>query len=166
MTALILDQARLMSQLHYDPATGEFVNRITRTGRAPAGSVAGYMNMNGYLVIQVDRRKLLAHRMAWLYMTGAWPEFEIDHINRIRHDNRFENLRLATSADNKHNTSDRWNNTSGHRGVVWHKHTKKWQAQISANGQHHYLGQFAVIEDAIEARRKAVLEFHKFAVME
>jgi hypothetical protein len=151
------------SVLHYDPETGVFTNKIDRNPRAPAGSIAGYTNTIGYTVIQIGGRKLHAHRLAWLYMTGEWPKCEIDHINRVRSDNRFTNLRQATSTQNKHNTTDRITNTSGHRGVTWHKHRNKWQAQISVAGTHHYLGMFDNIEDAVAARENAVALFHDYA---
>ena len=149
--------------LHYDPTTGVFTNKVDRNPRAPKGSIAGYTNTIGYTVIQINGRKLHAHRLAWLYMTGKWPTHEIDHINRIRSDNRFANLREASSGDNKQNTKDRENNTSGHRGVTWHKAREKWQAQIAVAGKHRYLGLFDRFEDAVAARQEAVAKFHKFA---
>ena len=156
-------QESVQAVLHYDPKTGVFTNRVDRNPRALKGSVAGYINTIGYTVIQIGGRKLHAHRLAWLYMTGEWPAHEIDHVNRIRSDNRFVNLRQATSTQNKHNTTDRVTNTSGHRGVTWHKHRQKWQAQISVAGVHHSLGMFDNIEDAVKARETAVALFHDYA---
>jgi hypothetical protein len=158
-----LTQHDLQSIVNYDPLTGVFTNKIDRNPRAPKGAIAGYTNTIGYTVIQINGRKLHAHRLVWLYMTGEWPLHEIDHINRVRSDNRFENLRQATSAENKHNATDRISNTSGCRGVTWHKARQKWQAQISVMGKYLYLGTFESVEDAVAARKDAVVKFHKFA---
>lgn len=158
-----LTQYDLQSIVNYDPLTGVFTNKIDRNPRAPKGAIAGYTNTIGYTVIQINGRKLHAHRLVWLYMTGEWPLHEIDHINRVRSDNRFENLRQATSAENKHNTTNRISNTSGCRGVTWHKARQKWQAQISVMGKYLYLGTFESVEDAVAARKDAVVKFHKFA---
>ena len=165
MTTLPTHQ-RVLDLFHYDSETGVFTNKIKRNPKAPEGALAGYINNLGYSVIQVDKKKIHAHRLAWFYVTGEWPPHQIDHINRNRSDNKFSNLRLATSEQNNHNTTDRTNNTSGHRGVVWHKKRQKWQAQISINNKHKYLGLFDRIEDAIAARQAAVNEFHHFAVKE
>lgn len=151
------------AMLHYNADTGVFTNKIDRNPRARAGSLAGYTNTIGYTVIQIGGRKIHAHRLAWFYMTGEWPTCEIDHINRIRSDNRFDNLRQATSTQNKHNTDDRITNTSGHRGVTWNKRSEKWQAQIAVAGKHYYLGMFDKIEDAVESRKTAVALFHSYA---
>ena len=156
--------ARVHQLFHYDSETGVFTNKIDRNPKAPKGALAGYVNTIGYSVIQIDNRKIHAHRLAWFYATGDWPPHEIDHINRNRSDNRFCNLRLATPTENKHNTSPRVNNTSGHRGDTWHKKRKKWQAQISVNNQHRYLGVFDSLEDAIAARASAAAKFHPFAL--
>lgn len=156
--------ARVHQLFHYDPETGVFTNKIARNPKAPKGALAGYVNTIGYSVIQIDKQKIYAHRLAWFYVTGNWPSHEIDHINRNRSDNRLCNLRLATSTKNKHNTSFRANNTSGHRGVTWHKKRKKWQAQISVNNQHQYLGVFDSLDDAITARELAAAKFHSFAL--
>lgn len=158
-----LTQHDLQSVVIYDPLTGIFINKIDRNPRALKGAVAGYTNTIGYTVIQINSRKMHAHRLAWLYMTGEWPLHEVDHINHIRSDNRFQNLRQSTSSENKQNTTDRINNTSGHRGVTWHKARQKWQAQISVMGKHLYLGTFDSVDDAAAARKEAVVKFHKFA---
>lgn len=156
-------QQDVQAVLHYDPETGIFVNKVDRNPRALKNAIAGYTNTIGYTVVQINGRKLHAHRLAWLYMTGKWPNCEIDHINRNRSDNRFVNLRQATSTQNKHNTTHRINNTSGHRGVTWHKQRGKWQAQISVAGVHRYLGLFDTVDEAVQARKNAVALFHSFA---
>ncbi len=155
-----LTQSRLKELLSYDPETGLFVNRIERNPRAKQGCSTGYANTIGYVVIQIDREKFGAHRLAWLYMTGEWPIQQIDHINRIRSDNRFSNLRQATFAENCHNMSVACSNTSGHQGVTWHKGRQKWQAQLAVQGRHFYLGMYDDIDEAVAVRRGAVRLFH------
>jgi hypothetical protein len=160
---LSITQRYLQSVLQYNPLTGVFINLVDRNGRAVKGAVAGYTNTIGYTVIQMQGRKLHAHRLAWFYMTGEWPVNQIDHINRVRSDNWIENLRQATSHQNAQNTKDHSGNTSGHRGVTWHKKNKNWQAQMLVLGKYVYLGAFDRIEDAVEARKKAVASLHTFA---
>jgi phospholipid N-methyltransferase len=83
----MLTQERLKELLIYNPDTGVFTHKILRRGRA-RGSVAGCRHHTGYIFIQLDEKKHLAHRLAFLYMTGALPANHTDHINGIEHDNR------------------------------------------------------------------------------
>jgi hypothetical protein len=78
--------------------------------------LAGKINSKGYRLIGVDGRWHKAHRLAWLYMTGSWPREQIDHINLIKNDNRFENLREATQTQNHANTRAR---RRGLKGITW-----------------------------------------------
>lgn len=86
---------------------------------------------------------------------------EVDHKNRNTLDNRIENLRLATSSQNQSNKGMRSDNTTGVRGVTWHKASKKWRACISINGEHKHLGTFVNQDDAICAYNKAALLYHE-----
>ena len=158
-----ITQADIKRELIYDPDTGVFTNRIHRHTRSKLGAKAGYENTIGYLIIQVAGFKFQAHRLAWLYMTGKWPENQIDHINRKRNDNRFSNLRDATASQNIQNSSDSTKNTSGVRGVTWSKHCNKWQAQIFVLGKCKYLGLFDSKEEAAAVRKAAVEKFHLLA---
>ena len=159
MAKEIITQKRLKEALHYDPCAGIFINKITRGPRAIKGSVAGWVGTNGYIIINIDGLRYKSHRLAWLYITGKWPDNEIDHINHIVSDNRFINLRSATRAENNRNMPIQKNNTSGFTGVVWHKQANKWQAQISINRKNKSLGLFDIINDAIEAREKANIKY-------
>ena len=145
----------LRSILHYDPATGIFTWRVSTSNRVRAGDVAGCQNGSGYLLIKVQSRLYQAHRLAWLYMNSNWPEDQIDHINRIRTDNRIANLRDVSHKQNGQNASKPSNNTSGHPGVSWHKLTSKWRACIKHNQKLIHLGLFATIEEALSARKAA-----------
>jgi hypothetical protein len=166
MARKILTQERLKELLNYDPATGIFTNRVVRQGmRKGANSIAGTKNGYGYMVIQIDGRKFSAHRLAWLYMYGVWPVNQIDHINRVRDDNRIVNLRDVTPSENLHNGSDCPRNTSGVRNVVWHKRNKKWQAQIMVNNKYQYLGLYDDIEKARKVAELASKTLHPARVV-
>jgi hypothetical protein len=115
---------------------------------------------NGYIIIRIDNVLYLAHRLAWLYMTGSWPPAQIDHINRSRADNRWENLRAVS------NTENAWNRTapsnkSGFTGV--RRENNKWLAEIKVNYKPIRLGLFETPEAAhtayLEAKRKLHQKF-------
>ena len=127
--------------LTYDPFTGKFHWRVRRSAKL-AGSLAGSIHAEGYCYISVDRRRLLAHRLAWLYIYNCFPKNEIDHINSNPSDNRLENLREATSAENKANSRLRKNNTTGYKGVSFIKSRRRWVAQIAFNKSYRHLGYF------------------------
>lgn len=92
----------LKSELDYDPLTGIFTWKVKRRG-IRVGKKAGCLMSNGYLLIRFKRTPVLAHRLAFFYMKGRWPASQIDHKNRIRNDNRWENLREATPSENNSN---------------------------------------------------------------
>jgi hypothetical protein len=104
---MTLTQEMLRKVIHYDPATGQFTWLKIGNTNGFAGKVAGSLDQQGYRRISVYSRFYKAHRLAWLYIHGVWPEPEIDHINRIRDDNRIENLRVADRLLNMRNTA-RW----------------------------------------------------------
>ena len=87
--------------LHYDPLTGVFTWKYTINRNAKKGQIAGRKN-SGYIEISIDGVKYLAHRLAWYYMTGEWPDV-IDHDNRIKDDNRWVNLKNGSHASNSRN---------------------------------------------------------------
>jgi HNH endonuclease len=153
----MLTQAELKELLHYDPATGVFTWLVAAAKSIKVCSIAGNLKSSGYNHIQIKGKGYLAHRLAWLYVKGCWPEAEIDHLNRIRNDNRIDNLRDVTHMQNRCNTS---NNVSGVPGVAWHKLGKKWQVQIRVAGKSKSLGYFTNIEDAAAARREAELKYY------
>ena len=158
-----LSQDRLRELLEYDPETGKFRNRIRRANSA-IGTVVGCLDSNGYVMIRVDYRLYRAHQLAFLYMTRSIPD-RIDHRNENKSDNRWVNLRAATNSQNMMNVSALpRNNTSGVRGVSWHKGAGKWFAQIKAKGRNHYLGLFEDFDAAVKARRSAErIYFREFA---
>lgn len=145
---------RLKEVLCYNPETGVFTRR--KTGRGyKLGPVGWTRPDNGYVEITVDYITYLAHRLAWFYMKGAWPIEEVDHKNRIRNDIRWDNLRAATPIQNRGNLSRPNHNTSGVKGVSWHKKSQTWRAAMSQKNKHIHLGFFTTIEAAAEAYKDA-----------
>ena len=154
-----MTQEELKQILDYDPDTGLFRWKIKPCKNVDIGDIAG-TNRDGYIVIGVNRKQYRAHRLAWLYMTGSWPLNQIDHINRIKNDNRISNLREATQQKNNFNLGGAKNNTSGYKGVTWYEPSKKWKAQIGVNGKNIHLGYFIDPLEASEAYQKAKEKYH------
>jgi hypothetical protein len=153
---MTIDLERLKKRLRYDPETGQFTwlkgkpNREGRRGR-PAGST----DSRGYVKISASSGRFFAHRLAWAFHYGGWPPEDIDHINGDPADNRIQNLRLATDAQNHANQGPARNSKSGVKGVYWDKNARKWKAQIVANGESIHLGYFSDKDDATAARLQA-----------
>ena len=162
MATPTLTQERLKQLLAYDPETGVFNWRVNRRPTIRIGDVAG-CTRDGYAIIKIDQCIYMAHRLAWLYVHGCWPTQDIDHINRVRSDNRLANLRECSRAENCQNTAARFGNTSGHKGVSWVAKRQKWLAQIVIGGKNVNLGRYTTLEDAIAARRAAELDHYTHA---
>lgn len=139
--AVTLTAQRLREVLDYNPGTGIFVWRVRPADCVHIGDVAGGPNERGYWRIRVDGRRYRASRLAWLYMTGAWPRAGIDHWDRVPGNNAWINLREANQVQNGANRGLAKNNTSGMKGV--HRYNEnKWIVKFRAKGVYHYLGIF------------------------
>lgn len=147
----------LKGLLSYDEQTGEFYWLVKRGRGIKPGDIAGSIAPIGYRLISVNGRFYYAHRLAWLYVFGEWPDGQIDHINGVRSDNRITNLRSVSNRENHKNTKLRSDNTSGVNGVYWSNVRSKWIAQIVDDEKVKFLGAFANLEDAAKARKKAEL---------
>lgn len=148
--------------LSYDPDTGHFRWKIKRRG-VSTSRILGTDNGFGYLRITVCGVSYYAHRLAWLYVNGNMPANQIDHINGIRSDNRICNLRDATPGQNMQNMrSAQANSQSKYLGVSWHKQARKWQAHISVNKKHIYLGLYEDINSAYASVLNAKRQYHPF----
>ncbi|WP_440110293.1 HNH endonuclease [Acidovorax sp. BL-A-41-H1] len=158
MSIDLLSADQLRELLAYDCDTGVFTWRVTRTGAATAGSVAGCIDNKGYRCILIYRKRYKAHRLAWLHVYGAWPSMDLDHINRVKDDNRIANLREATASQNMRNRPIFKNNTSGFVGVSFNKRQGKWTAKICADGKRNHLGYFHTAEAAHEAYQARAAE--------
>lgn len=152
-----LTQKRLRELLHYNPETGVFTWLETGGGRS-IDRCAGGIN-NGYRKIKINYISYLAHRLAFPYVNGYFPENDVDHINRIRDDNRWCNLREASKSCNARNSGVGRNNKSGVIGVGWGNDRYVWKASISVDGRNKFLGRFKNIQDAVKARWEAEVKY-------
>ncbi|AJY13486.1 HNH endonuclease [Burkholderia dolosa] len=148
---------RLRELLNYDPETGVLTWRVGRQGNAGAGSVAGDVNARGYRRVSVDRRRVMAHVLIWVIVTGEWPDRDIDHVNGVRSDNRWSNLRLATRSENNQNQRNaRRDNVAGLLGVSPNR--DRWAASITVDGQKQHIGTYDTPELAhaayLDAKRR------------
>lgn len=150
-----LTQEHLKSRLSYNPETGVFIWIDPIAHNVKAGDVAGYRATRGYRAVMIRGKGYPAHRLAFLYMTGALPEHDVDHINGDTADNRWANLRSVTAVENGRNQRLPKNNTSGVLGVSWHKQCRKWVVRIRVDGKKRHVGLFDDIDAAIKAREEA-----------
>jgi hypothetical protein len=151
--------------LSYDPNTG--ILRWKKRKDIPAiadrrvGKIAGSLDKDGYTHVEIYDKRYPGHRIIWAIVTGRWPKKDIDHINGIRTDNRWNNLRLATRQQNLRNMKLRATNKSGFKWVSWCKATNSWKAQIRNGITNLHLGVFKTPEEAHAVARAKAEEFHK-----
>ena len=156
-----LTQARLKELLHYDPETGLFTRLTRAASRTKIGAIAGTTTKYGYCLIRADNDAYNAHRLAWLYMTGSWPTDQIDHINCVRHDNRFANLREANGNVNLQNQrKPHSNNALRILGVYYKKARKKYVASLMIAGKQTTLGYYKTPDEASAAYLLAKRKHH------
>lgn len=135
-----LSAQEVQRRIDYDPATG----LLRWKADPPKGKAVGDLlpsrdNGNGYLYSTVNRRAYAVHRLAWVIVHGYWPD-EVDHRNTVKSDNRLINLREASRSQNEMNAPKRSDNTSGYKGVGWHKCKSQWRAYIQKDGKQISLG--------------------------
>jgi len=142
MDKLTANQVR--HRLSYDPMTGVFrwKNPHPKSPVKP-GDIAGTVTKFGYVVICVDRQYKMAHQLAWLYMTGEWPDQEIDHRDTVGTNNAWRNLRLATRTQNARNKRVRADSVSRLKGVTFNRRKGKFAAYIKDGGKQRHLGYFS-----------------------
>lgn len=147
----------------YDPGTGVFTRRIA-SGKAKAGEVAGCARPDGYVRICVNGRKQYAHRLAWLYVTGQWPDRLIDHVDGNPSNNAITNLRLVTHSGNQQNRRrGQKNNKTGLLGVC--QFNGKYRATISKGGAYLSLGLYQTKEEAFAAYLRAKRNLHAYGTI-
>jgi HNH endonuclease len=149
------DVEAIREVIEYDPMLGVFRWKVRINNRCRHGWFGGTMNVHGYCQIRIFGKIWLAHRLAWLLMTGQEPPALIDHIDGDGTNNVWCNLRLATSSENG------WNRKRK-KGFTMRKDVKSkpYQAQIKVNGVYAYLGCFATEAEAHEAYREAAIRMH------
>ncbi len=155
----MITQEQLKEVLHYDPETGVFTRTKKTVGGVKKYPIAGHVNKSkGYREIFANGKLYRAGRLAWLYIEGYWPEHQIDHINRIKDDDRWSNLRHVSHQCNMRNSKVNIKNTSGIKGVSWSKKAQKWVAYIQVVPHYSHLGFFISKKDAAQARWEAEVE--------
>jgi len=160
-----LTQEYLKECLTYNPNTGIFTWNIrplshfktkrswniwnSRYSNTKSGSVSKKL---GYLFIGINSKSYYAHRLAFLFQEGYLPENQVDHMDRVRSNNKWDNLREVSVSCNMQNCMLAKNNTSGITGVHWDKKLNKWESRIFINSKSKRLGLFDNFEDAVRAR--------------
>jgi hypothetical protein len=151
----MITQKEVRELFKYNKETGILKWRNRGKGRRKT-AIAGNINSKGYIVVCVKGKTYKAHGLIWLGMTGAFPTNQIDHINRIKTDNRWQNLRDISTSQNNRNKGLQKNNTSGVKGVCFNKKTNKWEVYIANNNKKRvYLGLYKNFNVAIQVRNKA-----------
>ncbi len=146
---------QLLKELYfYNPINGLLYWKKSGRGRF-IGKVAGTIDYDGYVRVQFEKKAYKAHRLAWMFMYGEFPENNIDHINGDKADNRILNLRDVGQDCNSKNSKKSALNTSGTTGVTWDKNRKKWIAQIKVDYKNKHLGRYNNKKDAIQVRKEA-----------
>lgn len=163
-----ITQEELMRVFDYDQKTGIFINKIERksasgAGRsAKRGAIAGFKHSKGYVAITVNGRCYLAHRLAWIYVHGTLPAFQIDHIDGNRRNNAISNLRACTASENMQNVRKyKDGGYSNEIGVSFNKRTNAWHGYVKVNGKQ-INGSSKTEQGAIEIRRNLKIMHHTF----
>jgi hypothetical protein len=164
----MLTATELRDLLDYRPETGEFIwrARAARSYRDGqwnhryAGTTAGSASDRGYIIISIRRVHYRAHRLAWLFTYEEWPTEGIDHIDGDPANNQITNLRRATQLQNIANARLSSKNTSGFKGVFWHRQSGKWRAGIKEGGRFKSLGLFDDPAIAHNAYMAAAVRIH------
>ena len=142
---------------HLEYSDGKLYWKKSTSNRVNVGSEAGSYQTGGYMAVKLLGKRIPVHKIVYLLHHGYIPEI-VDHIDGNRSNNKIENLRICTKAENNINTSIRRHNTSGIKNVSWHKQTGKWRVIVRHKGKPNSFGLYADIElaelVAIEARNK------------
>ena len=158
---MMITQAELKELVSYDPDTGVFtLEKIRRRTTRKIGDQLGSFTGAGYLETCIDRKNYYLHRLAFLYMTGSFPEGVVDHKNRNKSNNRWCNLVCVSHQQNMENEVEpRKHGSLGYRGV--HRYKDGFRAKIVHKGKQIHLGTFKTVEEAADAYIKAKPEIHK-----
>jgi hypothetical protein len=161
MSSIVRPLAGLEKVLRYDANTGLLYWTVSVVTFIQPGRLAGTLSSSGYIVIRYNHKKYLAHRIAWYLHTEEDPAtFQIDHLDNNKTNNKIENLRLATNAQNSYNATKKNGTLSQYKGVTFSARQGKWMGQIRANGKCTYLGYFTDELEAHQAYCLAAVEMH------
>lgn len=142
---------RMKDFWNYDPETGEFTWKVNH-GRVKAGELAGAVQESGKIQLNLEGVRYYAHRVVWAFKHGECSgDIEIKHINGVGIDNRLSNLKAVTHRENAAFSKRYSNNSTGYRGVSWHKQHKRYHASIRINGKLKSLGYYKCPQEAHKA---------------
>lgn len=151
-----MNQQILKELLTYDNKSGVFIWKVKPSKKVKAGSVAGTLSLQGYIKIRIFGKEYRAHRLAWMYEYGEFPNGILDHIDQNKLNNSINNLRIVSISENGHNTKLYSTNKSGHKNVFWDKRVGKYSVSLCFNNKPKRIGYYMTLEDAIEARDKFI----------
>ena len=165
MTTQALTAERVRDLLDYNPETGDLIWIYPQSVRVSLGDIAGARHRGGQAKsdrfnIGIDGVRYLAHRVIWLWMTGKWPEHEIDHKDQDGANNRWNNLREATKFQNAKNISLTKRNSSGVKGAYFETRSGRYVAEIRVDNKKIWLGKYDTAEEAGRAYRAGVAKYH------
>lgn len=145
----MLDQETLKKYVTYCPESGKFFSTGQKYSNKTTNCEVGTVHKTkGYRYITIKGKTYRAQRLAFLWMTGQWPATQVDHINRIKDDNSWNNLRDVTPTRNSWNRPVYKTNKSGYTGVVWNKKQEKWQVLCRSEGNQVFLGLYVDVHEA------------------
>jgi len=158
MVKRTLTQEELKEMFEYNPQSGIFTSKV-KQGKLKAGRVVGTTDKTRYLFTHIKGKKYSLHRLAFLYMTGSFPKHSVDHLNRVRDDNRWENLRDVDQSVNMRNRTINSNNKAGVKGVFYDNHYGRWMSRITDTDGKRISKCFKSKEDATKWRITKEKEF-------
>lgn len=154
----MITQEELKKLMVYEPDTGNFIRIVGGHGRS-IGNIIGTKGSEGYIQMSINKKCYRAHRLAFLYMTGSFPKGCADHINGIRDDNRWSNLRDVSYIENKLNSRGKINSKLGIKGVE--KSRNKYRARAKFNNKYYNLGTYPTVEEASKVYNNFIKKHHK-----
>lgn len=152
-----LTQDDVKALFDYDAKNGWLIRKFKSGKRKPCGHKPA---CDGYGNVNINGKMYKTHRIIWLWHKGTWPQFEIDHIDKNKMNNRIENLDDVEHKQNQQNRGIQSNNTSGYPGVSFHKPAGKYMSQIKNSGEITHLGLFNTPEEAFLAYQLAKIQYH------
>lgn len=157
-----LTHERLKQLVSYNPETGLFTRLIATSRSTKVGEQIGTIHRSGYIYAMLDYETFSAHRLAWFYVHGKMPKYDIDHINGNKTDNRISNLRDVKMQVNMQNErKPRKTNTSGYLGAYFRKERNKWVALLTVDGKQKRFGSFNTPEEAHQEYLRVKRFYHE-----